>query len=1687
MAKKFTALMLSLALAGSIVPASVMAEEANLSFKQFNATKKVITIDFDGVSGELDSESIQNKINIQKRSADGIITTLTAQDFTFDVTKEMNGTDANGDVVVTAHANTLIITPNDGIDTDYLYKVTIDAGVADTNASVLSENVSTGWFKVEELFFDDFNVSFDDQQQPVYPYSYQGDYMTSDYYNVNNWARIHIGDDTNKIPPANYNVMRWNSNDGSFSINEKGLPLNKRKADYTVEYKYKYPANNNTSYGDSTHKLYMRSNTSSSGARFNMATGYGLYLRDDVATAGDLSAPVKFYVGNQMVYKTDSFTPDSALVDIRMSVIGDNIQCFVDNNKLIEATDSTYKDAGTTGFYDYNSTAWWAPSYMDDLSITSVYKIGEEIPTVTYNGFNADTSGISIQFAGTMDNLDPETVDFEVYENNQLIPESGYSWKVYGNEIEIMFEKPLTVKYLYEVKVSPGIKDITGISTPLPSQVTTGGFMLEEIYSNTFDDATSVNQWAASPANFTITDGQFVSNGEVDRCGMPDLTRYADYVTEADFKITSNSEFNIYTRSSDHRRYYSESSKYRVRFVNYGIILYAPDSTEIANISYSIEPDVYHHARVVNKGDRIKVYLDNEIVMDIESQVITTAGTFGVRMTGESYMDNLMLTKVTPMEIPANTQIKYNADSNAVYLDIGVDGIVNTIIDSSIGDVKLYNANGEEIESTVYIQGRYVIIDPLEEIEIGKKYTVEANGIKTSFNTNVEDFKQSFKRVEIWNETFDTEESASSEVWRNRPCVSWDNGMMKLSSTDEFIDAIYSDNFITSPNAEYITEFDLYVYNECGGMMFYSNRQHGSSYNWIPDNAINYSFGTARDISINNGHGINFYNGPKSSNFDLTKGKTYRIKTLNKNGTGMLYVNDQLEATYDYSVLVENYGGLFKGALGFAINPNTEIGIDNILITYVEDVDDSQEVIPSLSVTKSEISNPSEDGTVTANITVYNNTYEGTDYTMVVALYDIDENLIAVKAVDETEAVIGSYKEYNLSIENAGGVYSAEILLWDSLNTMIPIGEKTTVSGIAQTVVYVDPSAGSLPADGSLEAPFNNISDAVEYVKDIANQGVYYENFIIDAAKGEYFLEDTLTISDYDNILEASKSTLIINGSGTDQTFIKSGKTINNEDIYKVTDENILNRVPKGAADSIYAVNMLENGYISSSDETFELVENGKVMDTARYPNKGDGYLKTGTISENSFLCNDSRVNNWLTADNMYIYYMPNYFSYSYKVSVQNSEITAQDNVSFAQNKEYYVYNLLEELDTSGEYFYDINSAILYIYIDNFSNQKYDIYNFKNNLISLSNCSDVKIKNMTIENSGETLVSLYNTENTTLENCILRNGTKNAARVSESVKSGLLNCEIYDMGTGGVSLSGGNRQTLKKGRNFVNRCSIHDCQRLDRSYTALVSMSGVANYVVNSEIYNTYHQAITIYGNDLEIKNNKIYNVCTETSDMGAIYVEGDWTLRGTVIEHNYFENIPAKGELGAFAVYIDNGVSGITVKNNIFKDVTRQAVYVNGGRDNTITNNIFIDCGNLGAISDIYNWARDENGELLYSFDNPAPAPEKLVSKLTAVEYNKEPYTKYEHLANILEDKPSIPKYNKFTGNILINSGTIATAWLRSVTLEKLIADGGCEYSEYICSIEDLTDYAGGDYTVNKQKAEEIGFIYFDNVFGIQ
>jgi len=100
-------------------------------------------------------------------------------------------------------------------------------------------------------------------------------------------------------------------------------------------------------------------------------------------------------------------------------------------------------------------------------------------------------------------------------------------------------------------------------------------------------------------------------------------------------------------------------------------------------------------------------------------------------------------------------------------------------------------------------------------------------------------------------------------------------------------------------------------------------------------------------------------------------------------------------------------------------------------------------------------------------------------------------------------------------------------------------------------------------------------------------------------------------------------------------------------------------------------------------------------------------------------------------------------------------------------------------------------------------------------------------------------------------------------------------------------------------------------------------------------------------------------------------------------------------------------------------------------------------------------------------------------------VKYQEEPYTKYENLSNILEDKPSIPKYNKFIGNVTVNSGGLATAWLRNMSLDELLSKAECEYDAKTLSVNDLTDYNGGDFTLEDAVADSIGFEWFDNSFG--
>ena len=119
------------------------------------------------------------------------------------------------------------------------------------------------------------------------------------------------------------------------------------------------------------------------------------------------------------------------------------------------------------------------------------------------------------------------------------------------------------------------------------------------------------------------------------------------------------------------------------------------------------------------------------------------------------------------------------------------------------------------------------------------------------------------------------------------------------------------------------------------------------------------------------------------------------------------------------------------------------------------------------------------------------------------------------------------------------------------------------------------------------------------------------------------------------------------------------------------------------------------------------------------------------------------------------------------------------------------------------------------------------------------------------------------------------------------LKSGVVGCDVYATGDGGISLSGGDRDTLAPAGLFAENNHIHHWSRWNRMYRHGISLHGVGNRAAHNLLHHSPHTAIFFSGNDHVIELNEIHDVCNESNDAGAIYAGRDWTMRGTVIRHN--------------------------------------------------------------------------------------------------------------------------------------------------------------------------------------------------------
>ena len=154
------------------------------------------------------------------------------------------------------------------------------------------------------------------------------------------------------------------------------------------------------------------------------------------------------------------------------------------------------------------------------------------------------------------------------------------------------------------------------------------------------------------------------------------------------------------------------------------------------------------------------------------------------------------------------------------------------------------------------------------------------------------------------------------------------------------------------------------------------------------------------------------------------------------------------------------------------------------------------------------------------------------------------------------------------------------------------------------------------------------------------------------------------------------------------------------------------------------------------------------------------------------------------------------------------------------------------------------------------------------------------------------------------------------------------------------------------------------------------------NTVAHNHIHHTPLNGICLgnsgYGRNI-IEYNDIHDTSMEISDCGGInaWMEGpfpamraDVDRAGHIIRYNFIHDLRSlshsldeegnvvdlgggKGSL-AMAIYLDSGTSNCLVYGNLVLRAGRRGVYVQGGRNNIVENNIIIECGCACGFSDL-------------------------------------------------------------------------------------------------------------------------------------
>lgn len=930
---------------------------------------------------------------------------------------------------------------------------------------------------------------------------------------------------------------------------------------------------------------------------------------------------------------------------------------------------------------------------------------------------------------------------------------------------------------------------------------------------------------------------------------------------------------------------------------------------------------------------------------------------------------------------------------------------------------------------------------------------ISANGFYTIKVRDTKDEKPYERKVYLTNNKesgvmYDSEQDTSYERWTvdgsGTGKYNASTGKYNLSSKSGETIA-YLDGFFTAMDYSFSLDISAVTVAMNEKILFRYTDENNYCYLNIP---INSTSGEYEMGYVKNGkktvawlEKMNAGEGSTSTEYNI------RIECLGYEARA--YVNERLVGTlYDED--------LDRGTIGVG----SENGTVNFRNVYVKNLIDTVRVgrIEFLSGSGNAIYQIPEDGKITVKAKAENiSEEESSKVCLTAAVYENDR---LVRVSSDNESILpGEKRDYTVELTNVGQNQAVKAFLWDDYHSMKPLNSANSIDkDTTQTNIWVDPNFEGT-SDGSLAAPFTTISAAVEELKAVKKQQGLGENGIrITLMGGKYELADTVALSG-EEVSGTLMQPVVIAAYPGEDVQIKGSTKANLA--AAVISQNA--KIPPEAQGKVYEIPLdfsstpvQDFNYITPAAKYTNVIYNGNAQTLAKYPNSG--YMTTGEVydkdgavitydeqnadtwtairnSDNYVYMDisDSHISNWAAADNAYLEgYWYKYWTYENArllgVDEANSRVKLSvPNVNIVKDRYFTVYNLLEELDSPGEWYIDNSTNTLYFYPTEeiTDSSVLEVTTLDKPVIQISDAHDIVLDSISLCNASQNGITILSSDRIAVNNCDISNVGAAGIYAVGSNEVAISNSEITYTGSEGIRMdSCGTRKNLTRANNKIVNCDIHDFGTVSRSYTAGVRINGgVGIDVLNNEIHEGTHSGIVYSGCEIQMAYNEIYNVLTMGADAGAIYTGRSYVDWGNEIKYNYFHDIVDNTNIKepVVGVFIDDCGSGTAIESNIFYKVN-SGIFLHGGRDTIIRNNIIAE-----KTAEDYNTSQE--GGLYAIMLRPRGLMSHnqqgvldMLAAINTLDLECEAWQKYPYVNVYPEDAPGAPVRDVVENNVIWN-----------------------------------------------------------------